>query len=431
MIADAAVPSGFSLVVSYSEAMKALPVPTITFTPDVSGTLHFTSGTWSADGKQYTANYSVTDAGVSVSGIGVSVSGAEDLAGNLQVSFSQPNVFSIDTQNPTVTGVQANPVLIADATVASGFSLVVSYSEAMKAAPVPTITFTQDVSGTLHFTSGTWSADGKQYTANYSVTDAGVTVPAVGVSITGAEDAAGNLQVSFSQANVFSIDTQNPTVTGVQANPVSIADAAVPSGFSLVVSYSEAMKAAPAPTITFSPDVSSTLHFTSGTWSADGKQYTANYSVTDAGVTVPAVGVSVTGAEDLAGNLQVSFSQPNVFSIDTQNPTVTGVQANPVVIADATVPSGFSLVVSYSEAMKALPVPTITFTPDVSGTLHFTSGTWSTDGKQYTANYSVTDAGVTMPAVGVSITGAEDWPATFRSPSRSPTYSASTRRTRR
>ena len=195
--------------------------------------------------------------------------------------------------------------------------------------------------------------DGKQYTANYSVTDAGVTVPAVGVSITGAEDLAGNLQVSFSQANVFSIDTQNPTVTGVQANPVVIADATVASGFSLVLSYSEAMKAAPVPTITFTPDVSGTLHFTSGTWSADGKQYTANYSVTDAGVTVPAVGVSITGAEDLVGNLQVSFSQPNVFSIDTQNPTVTGVQANPVLIADAAVPSGFSLVVSYSEAMKA------------------------------------------------------------------------------
>ena len=39
---------------------------------------------------------------------------------------------------------------------------------------------------------------------------------------------------------------------------------------------------------------------------------------------MPAVGVSITGAEDLVGNLQVSFSQPNVFSIDTQNPTVTG-----------------------------------------------------------------------------------------------------------
>ena len=198
--------------------------------------------------------------------------------------------------------------------------------------------------------------------------------------MSGAEDLAGNLQVSFSQPNVFSIDTQNPTVTGLQANPVLIADAAVPSGFSLVVSYSEAMKAAPAPTITFSPDVSSTLHFTSGTWSADGKQYTANYSVTDAGVSVSGIGVSVSGAEDLAGNLQVSFSQPNVFSIDTQNPTVTGLQANPVLIADAAVPSGFSLVVSYSEAMKAAPVPTITFTQDVSGTLHFTSGTWSATG---------------------------------------------------
>ena len=307
-------------------------------------------------------------------------SAAWDNANNVESGQLPVAHFSYDTSAPTVTGLQANPVLIADAAVPSGFSLVVSYSEAMKAAPAPTITFSPDVSSTLHFTSGTWSADGKQYTANYSVTDAGVSVSGIGVSVSGAEDLAGNLQVSFSQPNVFSIDTQNPTVTGLQANPVLIADAAVPSGFSLVVSYSEAMKAAPAPTITFSPDVSSTLHFTSGTWSADGKQYTANYSVTDAGVSVSGIGVSVSGAEDLAGNLQVSFSQPNVFSIDTQNPTVTGLQANPVLIADAAVPSGFSLVVSYSEAMKAAPVPTITFTQDVSGTLHFTSGTWRPTG---------------------------------------------------
>ena len=111
---------------------------------------------------------------------------------------------------------------------------------------------------------------------------------------------------------------------------------------------------------------------------------------------------------------------------------MTGLQANPVLIADAAVPSGFSLVVSYSEAMKALPAPTITFSPDVSSTLHFTSGTWSADGKQYTANYSVTDAGVSVSGIGVSVSGAEDLAGNLqRPPSRSPTYSASTRRTRR
>ena len=211
------MPSGFSLVVSYSEAMKVFAGTDDYVYPGRERHASFHQRYVDADGKQYTANYSVTDAGVTVPAVGVSITGAEDLAGNLQVSFSQSNVFSINTQNATVLSVTPNLTMLSDATVGSGkFTVAVVYSEAMKATPAPTITFTPDVSSTLTFASGSWS--GNTYTATYNVADANVAVSNVGIGVTGAEDAAaGNLQVPFSQSNAFSIDTQNPTVTIDQA----------------------------------------------------------------------------------------------------------------------------------------------------------------------------------------------------------------------
>ena len=147
-------------------------------------------------------------------------------------------------------------------------------------------------------------------------------------------------------------------------------------------------------------------------------------------MSVSGIGVSVSGAEDLAGNLQVPLAAQPIQHRHAV-PMVTGLQANPVLIADAAVPSGFSLVVSYSEAMKAAQAPTITFSPDVSSTLHFTSGTWNARREAVHGELQRYGRWGERFRNRGECERAEDWPATFRSPSRSPTYSASTRRTRR
>jgi hypothetical protein len=106
---------------------------------------------------------------------------------------------------------------------------------------------------------------------------------------------------------VYYCDTTAPTVTLITPSPLLIADADVGTGkFTVTVDYSEAMDTLVAPTIAFTPGVSSTLTLNAGSsgWT-DSDTYVAVYDVADAGVNVPDVDIGVTGARDVAGNTQM------------------------------------------------------------------------------------------------------------------------------
>ena len=142
--------------------------------------------------------------------------------------------------------------------------------------------------------------------------------------------------------NELLVDTLAPTATSAVPNLTTIADANVGTGtLSVTVVYSEAMNGTAAPTLTFTPDVTSppvTLTFNAGAsrWS-NSTTYVATYNVADAEVTVPGVGIGVALAQDLAGNVQVPYSGTNNFSINTQGATVVGAIPDRTTITDANV----------------------------------------------------------------------------------------------
>jgi hypothetical protein len=110
----------------------------------------------------------------------------------------------------------------------------------------------------------------------------------------------------------------NPIVESLSPNVRTIADAQVgTSTFKLVIGYSDVMNPAIAPTIGFSPSVSSTLSFESGSWNITGTDYTAVYNVANSGVKTTSIRVSVSGAQSSDGDLQLSFTQGAVLSIET------------------------------------------------------------------------------------------------------------------
>jgi cyclophilin family peptidyl-prolyl cis-trans isomerase len=407
-INEADVGSGkFSVVVAYSEAMNTSSTPAISFSPTVSSTLALASGSWTSD-TQYTATYNVTNAGVTVASVGIDVTGAADLAGNTQTAYSGSSNFAIDTVSPSVSSVTPSTMTINEGDVGSGtFSVVVAYSEAMNTSSTPTITFSPAVSSTLTAAGGSWT-NSTEYTATYNVSNAGVTVASVGISVTGATDAAGNAQTAYSGSNNFGIDTVAPAVSSVTPSTQTITEADIGSGtFSVTVAYSTAMSTSSKPTISFSPAVSSTLALASGGWSND-MDYIAIYNVLAANATVASVAIDVTGATDASGNAQTAYSGSDNFAIDTAPPTVTGVTPSTATINEADAGSGtFSITLTYSEAMDSSSTPAITFSPAVSSTLTLSSGSW-TDDTDYTATYDVANAGVTVASVAVGVTGASD-----------------------
>jgi len=128
--------------------------------------------------------------------------------------------------------------------------------------------------------------------------------------------------VPFQVFTLTVVDVIAPTVISVVVSNSAITDATpgVGNPFTVTITFSEPMNTvANAPTITFSPSVASTLTFTSGIWSAGGTVFTATYSVADAGVSIPAVDVTIAGAKDLAGNVQVPRTVSALFAILTQD----------------------------------------------------------------------------------------------------------------
>ena len=170
---------------------------------------------------------------------------------NGQALTSTPAPFDVA---PTATAVAASVPVIADAQVGNnGFSIIVTYSEPMNTAVAPTLAFNPSISSTLTIASGSWNVAQTTYTAVYNVAKAGLTIPSVAVTVSGAADAFGATQPSFTQNAAFAIDTVDPTVTSVTASVPTITDTSVGSHFSVSVTYSDVMNTAvaAAPVLSF------------------------------------------------------------------------------------------------------------------------------------------------------------------------------------
>ena len=319
-ITDANVGSQkFTLTAVYSEAMNTSVNPAISFPtsgedPTASpATLTFNSGVWS-NSTTFVATYDVADQNVTTSNIDVQVSGGKDAAGNAPTSFTAPNNFSINTLSPSVVSVTPNLTSIADADVGTRtLTLTVVYAESLNTTITPTISFPtsgEDPTAspaTLTLDSGGW-LNSTTFVASYDVADQNLAMPNVDVEVAGAQDTGGHAQTSFTAADNFSIDMQNPTVASVTPNLTTIADANAGSQtFTLTVAFSEAMNTSQNPTLSFptsgeDPTVSpATLSFDSGNWT-NNATYVATYDVADQNATIPAIDVQVAGATDAAGN---------------------------------------------------------------------------------------------------------------------------------
>ncbi|MCD4796748.1 MAG: hypothetical protein K8R49_06240, partial [Candidatus Cloacimonetes bacterium] len=416
------------LTVDYSEDMltNGTSDPVITFpVENPLSTITLNHGTWS-DADTYVAYYNVTDAGETIPNIDVHiVSAIDDPAGNIQVLYDEVDVFGIDTENPEVVSVTPSPVLITDSDTGRGiFTLTVVYNEAMLTGGTadPVITFpVENPLGTITFSNDSWS-DAVTYIATYNVIDVNETIPDIDVHIGSAIDnPAGNTQVPYDEADVFSIDTENPVVTNVTPAPALITDSDVGMNtFTLTIDYSENMlidgpRGIADPVITFPiEDPLNTITFNHGIW-PDVDTYVAYYDVIDVNETIPDIDVHIEGAkDDPAENTQVPYDEVDVFDIDTENPIAISVTPTPVIITDADVGTGtFTLAVVYDEDMltNGTSDPVITFpVENPLNTITFNNGSWP-DAVTYVATYNVTDINETIWDIDVHIEGAIDDPA--------------------
>ena len=277
---------------------------------------------WSNGDLTWTGTFAFADDNERAVGT-YNVGGFADVAGNVMVG-NTAWLLQINTANPSATVTLSDP-LITDADIGGILTVRVAFDMAMKidGSADPMLVFSPDIvsggTSTLFNTSASWSGLFDTYTVAYDMIDQSVDVNSVIVDVIGAKNAMGNVQQNYAPVHECAIDTENPTTISLTASPtsISVADVGVDT-FTVTVVFSEVMTTDGSSdlTITFMPALPTALAFASGCW-LDAMTYEAVYDVLDAGLAEVGVDIGVSGARDLAGNVQVAGDAVAMFDINT------------------------------------------------------------------------------------------------------------------
>ncbi|MBD1996659.1 hypothetical protein H6G00_08515 [Leptolyngbya sp. FACHB-541] len=284
----------------------------------------------------------------------------QDAAGNPANSFTNQAIINNtgDTTSPTLTSLTSSSLILNNATVDNGtFTLTAVYSEAMNTAVNPTLSFPtagEDPASTISFASGNWT-NSTTYVATYNVADANTNLANIDVQITGAKDGAGNLQTSANFADLFGIDTLNPTVSLSSDAPTE-----VKSSFTVTASFSEAVTGLTSDDIT----VSNGTITTAPTSDDGGITYRFTVSPNATGVVNVELGANI--AQDKAGNS--NSAAPSGLN-RTANLTTSSAPSSPVLSSSSDTGA------SNSDNLTSDNTPTLIGTATANTTIKLFNGT--------------------------------------------------------
>lgn len=308
-------------------------------------TVHSTStATVTNVGQVSPTTYDVTVSGGDLAGfngtVGLDLAGGQDvadLAGNALPAGEPPTdeTYTVDNDPPGATGVTENLSVLADANAGNQtFTLTIGFDEAMDTGAAPAVAFPtigEDPSSTIALdpTSG-WTND-TTYVARYDVVDANEEIEDIDVRVTGARDAAGNAQAQYDGADVFSIDTLNPTITWKQGFPAAVqdtdTDCSLTFPIEILVSDNCCIDAADV-TVTVSDPPDATVAQTLAKTQEGGNAVRIKGDVTVSALTDGGATVTIdVAATDCHGN--GSSTSDAVTVVDDTLPTVSGFAVTP------------------------------------------------------------------------------------------------------
>jgi hypothetical protein len=420
VINDSHVGQSITVDILFDRPMDTELAPLVNFPIDdpLENSLSVVGGMWTSS-TVFSLTFVIADANEELGDIFLQISDARDPMDVVQTPYVAAHAFYIDTRNPNIATATPDISLINDNATSNGVWLVsLQFDEAMNTDLDPVITFTgEDPSNTLNYENAQsgWSGN-SLFVAAFSMVDADEEIAAVNFEITEAQDAAGNLLVTFIQTNAASIDTRNPIPDEVNFSAVLIADANVGQGdFLIEVVFDENMNPDVIPALSFADDnpVGTSLIFNTdaSTWSNNFTTYTFAYTVVDVNADLSNITVASVMGEDMAGNVQVSAEVNNAFIIDTHNPELAEYVLNDVLISDSNVgTNSFQLVLVFDEEMAQDAVPSVSFSnSEAQNTLLYNvlESNWI-DEVSFMAVFDVVDLNVELSNIGITVEEATD-----------------------
>jgi hypothetical protein len=326
-INDAKVGSGaLAITATFNENMDTTVAPTFSFpVENPAPSINFASGSWT-NANTFVGLFNVLDLNVELLDIDVRVSGGKDAAGNAHSQTTKTDLIDLDTQNPIINSMSRNdPSANKLATV----GWTVTFSEAVTGVTASNfLLFNGGLGGSVAITEvmgagTTWSIKASTGTGQG-------TLALYVVSSTGVIDAMGNSLAALPVVGPgYVVDHIAPQAAQLLTNTLTIADANVgPMGLQVTVVFNEIMDQTTIPTVSFPVEnPGATLSLALSQW-LDAKTFRATYAVADLNVELADIDIAVSGGKDAVGNLQTPLTVPNLFDIDTLNPTVAKIQIN-------------------------------------------------------------------------------------------------------
>ena len=351
-----------------------------------------------------------------------------------------PQVSDLETNIWAVTPLAA---------AASQPALVVRvvYDKPMNYDYNPTISFSPDLlnDGATPTLSlyGSWWVGPEAFDAWYTVSDSSEPLANVAVTVSGAKDVIGNVQVPYtspkSPTPVFTVDMADPApplstvasvvLTGTQS-PGIITAADIGHEVTLEVTYTEPMDYRDAPYVgtgwtgrddTTTPPTPSTLtrDLDNSYW-VSNTVYRSQYLVSASNwFSVGGVSVSVLLGVDATGRDQVSWSNPDVFDVNT---ATTPPSVSALTLSTQSVTAGmagtqeFVVTVDYNATMRQGATTVVSFegTPGEDMTavnntlvLNTTLSGWTSD-TEYVAYFDIYNVDAVVPDLWVDVAGSQD-----------------------
>lgn len=316
LITDSDANLEFTVTVKYSESMTTdgSADPVLEFSPEIESTLTATSTNW-LDSDTFVLTYTVIDSAVDVNGVTIDIYEAQDSEGNPQLDYTPEHEFEIDMEIPTLDHASTNldhypvqsPLLqLTDSDIGEPSAILfIWFSEKMDLGVRPKVTFDPVISESVEIYYESWTADGSFYFVLFDTFDTNLTLNSIDIIISGARDENGNEMALAIMPSVFNIDTRNPSVTGVT---IWVTNSNEPEQEALVtISYSEPMKidGAANPTLVVSAGELQLFSLLDLSWISD-TQCEFLLAIPDTGFAEALDGAEIIGAQDVAGNEQIS-----------------------------------------------------------------------------------------------------------------------------
>ncbi|PCI29969.1 hypothetical protein COB55_01150 [Candidatus Wolfebacteria bacterium] len=321
-----------SITITFDENMDTETAPVITFSETVSSALTSPGGSW-ANNTAYVATYTIVDSDEEIAAIDVIVNTAEDVVGNVIPEFTESAVLDIDTVAPTATA--AVTPSTGTSHVGEDVTITVTAGSSQADLVLGGACTANSVDVVSTFSNDT----GGSYTLTYTIAeaDSDQSAGSVAISCVFDEPSGNTVTVSSFDSNTLAVDANTPSIVSVTSTDSAISEDDGGGTLDIVVTFDETMATGTTPIIAFDSNIvsSGTLAFSSGAWSVSDTVYTATYDIADTNEEVTGVDVTVTIAEDVAGNVIASTQTDNLIDVDTIAPATPSISIpDPVNLAN-------------------------------------------------------------------------------------------------